>query len=131
MLDQLDGRHTPPSKRNSRVSPTAAVTSLGENTNFPPAPRVMTWLAACAIEAQRMIELRTVFMVQKILGMELVSKIEMLEDEGVMKNRHYACFIYKIVSQDIVSPLCLTSHTSTNFFHCCMFAYRIKKWSER
>lgn len=49
---QLD-KFTPPRNWNEIVSSTAAVSVLGVNTNWPPAPRVTMWFAACAIEAPR------------------------------------------------------------------------------
>jgi len=54
----------PDAKTNSRVSLTAAVTSLGENVNCPLLPKVIRWLSALAIEAQRSIDPRTAFIVQ-------------------------------------------------------------------
>jgi hypothetical protein len=50
------------------VSPTAAVISLGTNLSALPAPTVMVWVAAWAIEAQRRMEPRTVFILKEILG---------------------------------------------------------------
>jgi hypothetical protein len=49
---QLD-KFTPARNWNEIVSSTAAVSVLGVNTNWPPAPRVTMWFAACAIEAPR------------------------------------------------------------------------------
>jgi hypothetical protein len=59
----MEGSGTPDAKTNSRVSLTAAVTSLGENVNCPLLPKVMMWLAARAIEAQRSTDPRTAFIV--------------------------------------------------------------------